>query len=202
VAIQYGASAVLKRTIESGEVFDLAILTPGVIAELTKEGKVASGSTVLAKSNLAVGIRAGAAKVDISTPDAIKRRLLAAKSVTYAKEGAATSAINDMLQHLGIADQVNAKTVFQPPSGKAEESVAEGENELVLAPLSEIVTVHGIETLGLFPKEFQVPLIMSAALSAKPANGEAAEALVKFLTSSAAASAIKASGMEMASQKK
>jgi molybdate transport system substrate-binding protein len=202
VAIQYGASAVLKRTIESGDAFDLAILTPAVIDELTKEGKLASGATVIAKSNLAVGMRAGAAKADISTPDAIKRRLLEAKSITYTKEGASTAAINDMLQHLGIADQINAKTAFQTVTGRAEESVAEGENELVFAPLSEIITVKGIEVLGLFPKEFQKPVIMSAGLSAKAENPDAAKALVKFLTSSAAAPAIKSSGMEMASGKR
>jgi molybdate transport system substrate-binding protein len=198
VAIEYGASAVLKRTIEGGEAFDVAILTSAVIGALTTEGKIAPGSSVIAKSNLAVGIRAGAAKSNISTPDAIKRRLLAAKSITYTKEGASTAAIEHMLKQLGIADEVNAKTVFQTASDRAEESVAEGENELVMAPLSEIATVRGIEVLGLFPREFQDPIVMSAGVSANAANAESANALVRFLTSAASASAIKASGMEMA----
>jgi molybdate transport system substrate-binding protein len=198
VAIEYGASAVLKRTIEGGEAFDVAILTSAVIGGLAKEGKIASGFSTIAKANLAVGIRAGAAKSNISTPDAIKRRLLAAKSITYTKEGASTPAIERMLRQLGIADEVNAKTAFQTASDRAEESVAEGENELVLAPLSEIATVRGMEVLGLFPKEFQDPIVMSAGVSANPANPESAKALVRFLTSAAAASAIKASGMEMA----
>ncbi len=202
VAIQWGGTAALKRTIEGGGAqFDLAILTPAAIDDLTRQGKIVGASTALAKANLAVGIRAGSAKADIGTPDAIKRRLLAAKSITYSKEGAATPAIADMVNQLGIADQLKAKTVFQVVSGRAQESVAEGENELVLAPLSEIVTVKGIEVLGLFPKEFQKPLIMSAGVSAQAANPEAAKALVKFLTSKAAGPAIKASGMEMAAGK-
>jgi molybdate transport system substrate-binding protein len=126
--------------------------------------------------------------------------LLEAKSITYTKEGASTAAINKMLKQLGIADQINAKTVFQTVSDRAEESVAQGENELVLAPLSEIITVQGIQVLGLFPKEFQDPLVMSAGISANTANAESAKALIKFLSSPAAASAIKASGMEMAKE--
>jgi molybdate transport system substrate-binding protein len=202
IAIQFGASAVLKRTIESGEAFDLAILTPGVIGELAKSGKIAAGSeTDLAKANLGIGIKSGAPKADISTSDGIKKRLLAAKSVTYAKEGAANAAIASMLSKLGIADQVNTKTVFQGVGGKAEESVASGENELVFAPVSEIVTVPGVEVLGLFPKEFQSPLIMTAGLSPKAGNADAAKAFVKFLTGPAAVSAIKASGMEAMGKK-
>jgi molybdate transport system substrate-binding protein len=201
VTIQYGGTAGLKRDIEGGAQFDLAILTPVAIDDLTRQGKIAGASTAIAKANLAVGIRTGSPKADISTPDAIKRRLLAAKSITYSKEGAATPAIAEMVSQLGIADQLKAKTVFQEVSGRAQESVAEGENELVLAPLSEIVGVKGIEVLGLFPKEFQKPLIMSAGVGAKPANPEAAHALIKFLTSPGAAQAIKASGMEMAKGK-
>jgi molybdate transport system substrate-binding protein len=202
IAIQYGASAVLKRDIAAGTAFDLAILTPGVIGELVKSGKIGAGSeTDLAKANLGVGIKSGAPKADISTPEGIRKRLLAAKSITYAKEGAANAAIGRMLAKLGIVNQINAKTVFQSAGGKAEEMVAAGQNELVFAPVSELVTVPGVEVLGLFPKEFQDPLIETAGLSAKAANGDAARAFVKFLTSPAAASAIKASGMEAIEKK-
>jgi molybdate transport system substrate-binding protein len=203
IAIQYGASAVLKRTIEGGEAFDLTILTPGTIDDLIKEGKVAAGTrTDIASASLGAGVRAGSPKTDISTPDGIKRRLLAAKSITYAKEGAATPAINNMLDHLGIAADLKSKIVFQTVSGRAEEAVASGENEIVFGPVSEIIPVHGVEVLGLFPAEFQSPLVMSAGLSANGGNGEAAKALIKFLTSPAAAPAIKASGMEPVSKKK
>ena len=203
IAIQYGASAVLKRTIEGGEPFDLTILTPGTIDDLIKEGKVAAGTrTDIASASLGAGVRAGSPKTDISTPDAIKRRLLAAKSITYAKEGAATGAINSMIDRLGIAADLKSKIVLQTVSGRAEESVASGENEIVFGPVSEIIPVHGVEVLGLFPAEFQSPLVMSAGLSANSGNGEAAKALIKFLTGPGAAPAIKASGMEPVSKKK
>lgn len=203
IAIQYGASAVLKRTIEGGEPFDLAILTPGIVDNLIQEGKIAAGThTDIATASLAAGIRAGTPKADISTPEAMKRRLLAAKSITYAKEGAATGAINKMFEQLGIAEQLKPKLALQTVSGKAEETVAAGENEIVFGPVSEIIPVSGVEVLGLLPKEFQSPLVMTAGLGAKAQDREGAEALVKFLTSSAAAGAIKASGMEPVGKKK
>ena len=80
--------------------------------------------------------------------------------------------------------------------------MASGENEIVFGPVSEIIPVRGVAVLGLFPAEFQSPLVMSAGLSAKNGNGEAAKELIKFLTSPAAAPAIKASGMEPFSKKK
>lgn len=201
ITIQYNASAVLKRTIEGGQAFDVAILTPAVIEDLIKDGKIAAGSRMdIATAKLGAGVRAGSPKADIGTVDALKRRLLAAKSITYTKEGAATAAFNKMIDQLGIASQLKPKIVLQAESGKAEESVAKGENELVFAPVSEIIPVAGIEVLGLFPPEFQSPLVMSAGLSAKNENRTAAEAFIKFLTSPAAEPAIKASGMERAAK--
>lgn len=203
ISIQYGASALLKKTIEGGESFDLAILTPAVIDDLIKDGKIASGThTDIARADLGVGVRAGAPKTDISTSDAMKGRLLAAKSITFAKEGAATPAINNMFDRLGIAADLKSKIVFQPVGGNAEEAVARGDNELVFGPVSEILPVHGVEVLGKFPSEFQSPLIMTAGLGANAENAEGAKAFVKFLTSSPAMPAIKASGMEPASKKK
>jgi molybdate transport system substrate-binding protein len=203
ISIQYGASAVLKGTIEGDAPFDLAILTPAVIDDLIKDGKIAAGSHAdIARADLGIGIRAGAPKTDISTPDAIKRRLLAAKSITYAKEGAGTPAYIKMFDQLGITADLKSKIVFPPVGGNVEESVARGENELVFAPVSEILPVHGVEVLGKFPSEFQSPLMMTAGLGAKAENSEAAKAFVKFLTSSAATPAIKASGMEPVSKKK
>lgn len=199
IAIEFAASAVLRRRIEAGEPFDLAILTPQVIGELVKARKIADRTeTAVARVNLGVGIRAGASKADISTPEAMRRRLLAAKSVTYSLEGASNAAILNMLERLGIANEIKARTVLQTVSGRPAESVAEGENEIVFAPVSEILMVRGVDVLGLFPPEFQQPLVMAAAVSAGSQNASAAKALIAFLTSAAAAEAIKASGMEPA----
>lgn len=197
IAIQFGSSAVLRRRIEGGEPFDLAILTPQIVGELVKAGKIAAGTeTAVARVNLGAGIRRGAPKTDISTPDAIRRRLMSARSITYTKEGASTPAILSMLERLGIRKDLEPRTVVQTVSGRAAESVAEGQNEIVFAPVSEILMVKGVELLGLFPPEFQQPLVMTAAVSAGAPNQGLAKALITFLTSAAAAPAIKASGME------
>jgi molybdate transport system substrate-binding protein len=126
--------------------------------------------------------------------------LLAATSITYAKEGAATAAFNEMIRRLGIADATASKTTLQTVSGRPAESVAEGEHELVLAPVSEL-HVRGVDVLGLLPAEFQSPLIMTAGIGAQSTNADAARALLQFLAGPKAAPLIKASGMESLAKK-
>lgn len=202
ITIDYGESAVLKRAVEQGNAFDLAILTPQVIDDLIKTGKIAAGTrTDIAKTDLAVGIRAGATRSDISTPDALKRRLLAAQSITYAKEGSATAAIERMFSRLGIADAVEPKTIRHSTAGRPSESVAEGKNELVLAPASAIVPVPGVQVLGLLPAEFQSSTVMTAGVGVRSKRPDVAKALVQFLTSPKAIPAINASGMESLAKK-
>src|SRR3984957_18452441 len=197
IAIQFSSSAALRRSIEGGEPFDLAILTPGIVDDLIKAGKIQAGSHVdLASAALAVGIRAGAPKADIGTPESMKRRLLSAGSITYTKEGAASAAMASMLRSLGIQDQLTSRTTLQTEPGRAAETVAKGEHELVFAPLSEILPVHGVAVLGLFPKEFQAPVVMTAGVAAGARDADGAKALITFMRSSRVAPAIKASGME------
>jgi molybdate transport system substrate-binding protein len=197
VVIQFSSSAVLRRSIEGGEPFDLAILTPGSVDDLIKAGKIQAGThTDLASAALAVGVRAGAPKADLGTPEAMKRTLLSAKSITYTKEGAASAAIASMVRSLGIQEQLASKTTLQTVPGRAAETVAKGEHELVFAPVSEILPVHGVDVLGLFPKQFQSPVVMTAGVGAGARDPEGAKAFIKFMTSSKAAPAIRASGME------
>src|SRR5438132_9943319 len=104
VVVNYGLAAALGRQIEAGGLFDLAILTPAVIDDLIKERKIAADSrTTIARSGLAIVIRAGAPKPDIATIDAFKRSLLGAKSIAYAKEGASGVAFAALIRRLGIA---------------------------------------------------------------------------------------------------
>ncbi len=147
----------------------LTILTPGIIEALTTSGKIAAGTKAdLASADLAVGIKAGSPKTDIGTPDGMKKRLLAAKSLTWTDGAAATSAGTlAMFRALGIEDQLKSKIVLQQIPGRPAASIVAGENELMFAPVSEIGTVKGIEVLGFFPKEFQKTLIMTAGISAK-----------------------------------
>lgn len=203
ISIEFSASTALKKEIDGGAAFDLTILTPGIVDDLAKAGKVVAGSqTTLASSDIGLGMKAGSPKIDISTPDKIKARLLAAKSVTWTDGGAASGATMDMLKALGIADQMKAKgqIVLQKTPGTPALSVASGQNELMVGPISEIGTVKGVEVLGLFPKEFQKPVVMTAGIGAQAKDVAGAKALVAFLTSAKAAPAMKAAGMTPASK--
>src|SRR5437870_5316455 len=111
LAVEFALSASIKRRIEDNESFDVTILASDVIDALIKEGRLAPRSRAgIGRSGVGVGIRAGAAKPDISTPEAMKQTLLNAKTVTYAEEGASRPVIDRMLQDLGIADRLKPKT--------------------------------------------------------------------------------------------
>lgn len=111
LVIQYGVTGSMKRQIESGEAFDLAIVPGALMDDVTKQGKIAAGTRAeIARVGMGVGVRAGAPKPDISSVDAFKRALLNAKSVTYAPEGATGIHLVKVLERLGIAEQMKAKT--------------------------------------------------------------------------------------------
>lgn len=197
ISIDYSASTRFQKSIEEGAPFDLTILTPAIVDALMKSGKVTAGTHVdIASADLAVGVKAGSPKADVSTPEGMKKRLLAARNMTWTEGGAAGAAIAAMLKSLGIEDQVKPKIVLQQIPGRPAITVADGTNEMMLAPVSEIGPVKGMQVLGLFPKEFQRPVVMTAGISAKAKDPDGAKALVAFLTSPAAASAIEASGMK------
>jgi len=197
VIVEFSASTFLKKEIDAGKPFDVVILTPGIIDDLLDSGTLARGSkTNIASSDLAVGIKAGSAKADISTPDGMKKRLLAAKTLTWTDGGASGPAVLEMFRALRIAEQMQPKSVLQKTPGRPAESIAEGENELMFAPISEIQTVKGVEVLGKFPREFQKPVVMTAGIAAQAKDAEGARKLLAFLVSTEAVPALKANGME------
>jgi molybdate transport system substrate-binding protein len=199
VAIKYGAAAALKQQIEGGEPFDIAILTPALLDDLIKQGKIEAPSrTNVARTGVGVAIRRGAAKPDISTVDAFKRALIDAKSIAYgdpALGGASSVYFASLLQRLGIAEAVKGKTKLTPP-GESAQPVAAGEAELGIAQISEIVPVRGAELLGPFPADLQVYTAFTAGAAANTKNAAAANSLIKFLTTPAAAQIFKARGLE------
>jgi molybdate transport system substrate-binding protein len=195
--VEWGASAVLKRTIEGGKAFDATIVTPQVIDDLIRQGLVTAATRAdIARTDLAVGVRTGGTKGDISTPDGLKRRLLAAKSVTYARDGAATGTFTDMMATLGITETMKARIVLQPAGTMPADTVAAGGNELVFAPISELVAVPNLDVVGRFPREFQRPIVMTGGVSAKAQRADAAKALIAYLTGPKVLAHLKASGME------
>jgi molybdate transport system substrate-binding protein len=192
----------LKLIAGGEEQFDVAVLTPEAIDNLAKEGKVVPGSRAdLAKTGVGVVVKAGAPLPDISTVEAFKRALLAAKSVAYIDPKAGGSSgiyVAKLLEQLGIAKEVNAKAVLVQ-GGEVATHVVDGEAEIGIHQISEILAVKGAILVGPLPAAIQNYTVYSAGVSAGAGNAVAASGLVKFLSGPHALSIIKSKGMEPAS---
>ena len=197
LAIDYGSTASLKKRIETGEAFDVTIITTEAIGDLIQQGKLAGASRVdVGRSELGIGIRAGAPRPDIGTPAALTKALHETPSVTYPQDGASRGTIEKMFEHMGIAVEMKPKIILAPGSGPATESVATGKAAMVITLFSEIVPTRGVEILGPLPGEYQFDIRFGAATSARSKNGEAAQALIAFLSGPKAAPVLKAKGIE------
>ena len=194
--IQFDVVGALKRQIDAGERFDVAILTTPLIDEVVKNGKIAAGTRAdVARSGLGVIVRTGAPKPDISSADAFKRTLLNAKSISYAKEGATGIYLESLFERLGITEQMKPKTKF-PPTGRGADLVAQGETELMLMAISTFEPVPGAELLGPLPPELQSYIGYSAGVGTAAKEAEVGKALINFLKAPAAVPVLKAKGME------
>ena len=197
ITIEFGTSTVVKKQIEGGQAFDVAILTSDVIEDLAKASKIAAGTpTAIARCGIGIGIRSGAAKPDIRTDAALKKTLLAAKSVTFAEDGASRVYVLQMFDKYGIADSMKAKTFPEQGSVRSNARVADGSVEMVLTLLSEILPAPGIQLVGPLPAGVQHYVGFAAGINPNSKNSDAGKALTKFLSSSAAAPTLKAKGME------
>jgi molybdate transport system substrate-binding protein len=197
ISVQYRPTAALKQEIDGGESFDAVIVTAESIAQLSKEGKTVGGEgTPISRVGVGIGIRRGTPRPDISTPEALKRALLGAKAIAYGPSGASFPYITRMLETLGIADTMKAKTLFFDTSDGTNAAVADGKADFGITLVSEILPVKGIELLGPFPDEFQGYVRFSAAVSANAKNPESAAALIKFLAGPDTSASIKARGMQ------
>jgi len=197
------AGAVVKRA-QGGEASDVVIATRQGIDGLVTNGKAAADNvTVLASAGISVAIRKGAPKPDISSPDALKRTLLAAKSISYvdpASGGASGIHFIKVLDHLGIANEMKSKTVFPNPKTPAEVGVlvANGEAEIGVHIIVELISVAGIDIVGPLPGDLQNTIVFAAAVMASAKDAEAAKALVNFLRTPEAVAVIKVKGMDPA----
>jgi molybdate transport system substrate-binding protein len=201
VVVDNDTAGALTKRIEGGEAFDLAVLTPAALSSLTSKGKLVAGSQVsLARVGVGVVVKEGAPKPDISSVGAFKRALIAAKSVAYIDPAAGGSSgiyVAGLLDKLGLAAEVNTKAKLIA-GGAVAEHIANGEAELGIHQISEILPVKGITLVGPLPAEIQNYTIYAAALGANAREGEAAKALLKALSGPAAADVLKAKGMEPA----
>ena len=202
VTVDNGTTGQLKKRIEGGEAFDVLVITPAVVDEMIAGGKLAAGSHVnLASVGVGVMVKEGAPKPDVSSVDAFKKALLAAKTVAYidpASGGSSGIYIDKLLEKLGIADQIRPKAKLKN-GGHVADLIVSGEAELGLHQISEIVPVQGAALVGPLPKEIQNTTTYAAGLSAAPKDKAAAEALIKAFSGAAAAAVLKSKGMEPAS---
>jgi molybdate transport system substrate-binding protein len=195
--ITFGAAANLKGQIEKGEAFDVAILTGPAIDDLIKGGKVAAASRAdIARSNVGVAVKKGAPKPDISTTEAFKRALLNAKSIAFVEQGASGFYLKALFERLGIADQLKPKLKPLPASNPAAHAVANGEAEIGMTQISEILPYAGAELVGPLPADIGLTTVFTAGVGSGAKDAAAAQALLKFLTAPAAAPVFKAKGLE------
>ena len=199
LSMTFDTAGAQSKRLAGGEPADVVVLTDVVIEQLADKKLVVTGSRAdIARVGIGVGIREGAPRPDIATPDALKQTLLAAKSLVYLDPaGGATSGIHfaGVLQRLGIADQMKSKTILIP-TGYAAEVVARGEAEMCVHQISEILPVKGVTLVGPLPRELQKVTIYSGGVAAKAAQPEAAGAFIAFLTRPAFKPKLAAAGLD------
>jgi molybdate transport system substrate-binding protein len=201
VILENDTVGALTKRIEGGEAFDLAVLTPAAVNDLSTKGKFVAGSrTNLGRVGVGVVVKEGAPKPDISSVDAFKKTLLAAKSVAYIDPAAGGSSgiyVSGLLDKLGVAADVKPKAKLIP-GGAVAEHIARGEAEIGIHQISEILPVKGITLVGPLPADIQNYTVYAAGLGANGKESEAAKALLKTLSGPAAADVLKSKGMEPA----
>jgi molybdate transport system substrate-binding protein len=196
LSIDFSTAATLRERIEKGEAFDVAILTDDAMDALAKADKLApAGRVRLARVGIGVGFRKGAPKPDVRTVASIKHTLLAATSIAYTGNGASRPAIDRMIERLGIAKELQARSHLTA-AGAAPASVGKGESDLVLTLISEILPEPGVELAGPLPADFQTYLSFSAAPSPEAASAHSAAAFIAYLRNPSAGAIYKVKGME------
>ncbi len=191
-----GAPDSIPIRLQRGEPADVVIMAGPALDELIKQGKVVAGSRVdLARSIIGMAVRAGAPKPDISSVDALKRTLLQAKSIAYSASASGVYLSTELFPRLGIADQIKAKCK-RIESERVGTVVARGDAEIGFQQVSELLPIAGIDYVGPLPEEIQQVTIFSAGIAAGSKEPDVGRALIKFLSSPAAAPAIKKSGLD------
>lgn len=198
VKATYGSGLGTKKQVASGEAFDVPVVQPPFPEVLASGNVVASSAKTLASISIGVAVKKGAPKPDISTPDAVKKMLLAAKSIAYpnpAGGAAAGVAFDATLKQLGIADQVESKLKRAQGGAGAMKMAADGEAEIGLTFLSEMEN-PGIDIVGPLPKVISPPTTLVGFIGAHAKDPAAAKKLLAYLSSREAAAAYKAQHMQ------
>ena len=189
----------IQEKLKSGDKPDILILSAAVMEDMEKSGSLVAGSRVdIGRAMAGFAVRVGAPAPDISTPDAMKRTLLAARSVSYVDPaGGGSTGIHfaRVLERLGIADEVNKKAIRPQRGVQVAEAVADGRAEIGNTNLTELVPHQGVKVIGLLPDPHGLVITYVAGVTASSASKDAARALIAVLTNATAREKFKAAGL-------
>ena len=202
VGVSYGPSGGIARRFIGGEPADVIVIDSGALDDLIRQGKVLPDPTRIASTGIGICVRKGAPRPDVSTPEALKRALLAAKSIAHtapAGGGITAAHIMKLFERLGIAAEVTPKVKLAAggPNGRVSVLVSSGEAEIGLQQVSELMSNPGVDVIGMLPAELQQITTYSAGVTASAKEPEAAKALIKALTAPSAAAIFKAKGLDL-----
>lgn len=199
---EFNTSVAIRQKIQSGEAFDVAIVSAEVLDGLVKDGKISAASrTELGRSGIGVAVRSGAPKPDVKTIDSLKQSLLKAKSMTWVESGASRTFIDKMLGDMGIAQDVKSKIVLTKQVDESIELVASGKNEVLITLISEIISAKGLDYVGPLPGKAQGYVTLAGGVSTNSKNADASMALLRRLSAPSAVRVYKAKGMELVIQR-
>lgn len=198
LVIRYGTTPELIKMATGGAPFDLCIVPVDVMKNDAARAKFVSPLVEVARVGLGVAVRSGASKPDISTPDALKKTLLGAKSIASIPESATGYILARIYERLGITEEMKTRVKPQPTPAQIVQSVASGDTELGVF-LTNVLTAPGIDLVGPFPQELQMEVVYTAAVSLGTKDVEAAKQFIAYLRSADGAAVIKSKGMTPAS---